>query len=44
LGTYYNSTWTNYWNIYLKDEAEFPLYLRVVTPDKTPIDITIKRK
>jgi hypothetical protein len=38
-------TWASYHYILLKDEpVEFPLYLRVVNPQKVPIDITIMKK
>jgi hypothetical protein len=43
-GSYYGSSWHDYHSIYLENEAVFPLSLRVVTPDKTPIDVVIEKK
>jgi hypothetical protein len=42
--SYHASTWSNFHNIYLKEEPIYPLYLRAVSPDKTAIDITIEKK
>jgi hypothetical protein len=45
MGSYYNTTWSNLHNIYLKEDVEFPLYLRVVTAfNSEAIDITIIKK
>jgi hypothetical protein len=44
VGGHYNSSWSNYNIILLKNEPVYPLYLRVVSPDSTPIDITIKKR
>jgi hypothetical protein len=44
IGGYYNSSWSNYNTILLENEPVYPLYLRVVSPDNTPIDITIKKR
>jgi hypothetical protein len=44
VGSYYNVTYWSLNNIYLEDGYVFPLYLRVISPDNTPIDITIKKK
>ncbi|MDR2660828.1 MAG: hypothetical protein LBC17_02130 [Lactobacillaceae bacterium] len=41
---HYTSTWSNFHNILLMDEPIYPLYLRVISPDKTNIDITIIKK
>jgi hypothetical protein len=41
---YYNSSWSNYNVILLENEPVYPLYLRIVTSDKIPVDITIEKK
>jgi hypothetical protein len=45
MGKYYTATYWNLHNIYLKDNYDFPLYLRVVTAfNETAIDIIIEKK
>jgi hypothetical protein len=44
LGNYYTTSWSNLHNIYLKEDAVFPLYLRVVSATNDAIDITIMKK
>jgi hypothetical protein len=43
VGKYYTTTWWNLHNIYLTENAEFPLYLRVVTSFNETIDIVIEK-
>jgi hypothetical protein len=45
MGAYHTTTWWSLHNIYLTENAEFPLYLRVVTAfNETAIDIVIEKK
>jgi hypothetical protein len=44
LGSYYNTTWTNFHIINLKSAVEFPLFLRVINFEGKAIDITIEKK
>jgi hypothetical protein len=44
VGKHYNATWWNLNRIYLEDDVEFPLYLRVVTALDEPVDIIIEKK
>jgi hypothetical protein len=44
MGNYYTTTFWSLHNIYLKDNYDFPLYLRVVTALKESIDIIIEKK
>jgi hypothetical protein len=40
----YGATFWNLHNVYLKENYDFPLYVRVVTPLSEPVDITIVKK
>jgi hypothetical protein len=40
----YGATFWNLHNIYLKENYDFPLYVRVVSPPDEPVDITIVKK
>lgn len=45
VGNHYTTTWWNLHNIYITENVEFPLYLRVVTAfGENAIDIVIKKR
>jgi hypothetical protein len=43
-GIWGRRTWAAYHYILLKDEPVYPLHLRLVNPDKKPIDVIIEKK